>query len=119
MPIEHAGDLILPACYVLVQSLTQDPFYRAITVEAEDETGRAVLLARYFGLAIAEAEGCGEVQYAGADCCAIWITNEAGPAQARQCSERRNAALWPLLGQRGHDRYARICENMAARALCI
>lgn len=103
------------ACHALAQSLADDPFYRAITAASAHAAARLALLSRYFALAIAEAQACGEVQYAGAQGCAIWITDEAGPVQTAQHRDRRHAALRELLGPGGYDSYCRISAAMSAQ----
>jgi GNAT superfamily N-acetyltransferase len=103
-----------PVCASLVEALIDDPFYRAVTIEsAEDEERRQAVLAEYFDLAITEARGIGEVQYAGADGAAIWHTNKANVSDAAIYTITRKQALAKLLGSTGFDNYLRISESMA------
>jgi GNAT superfamily N-acetyltransferase len=98
----------------LAQALIEDPFYLAVTVEAEaDAAQRLHMLARYCELAIEEAKAIGEVHYAGSDGAAIWITPEAGAEAIALHGQARSNALETLLGKRGYANYSGICETMA------
>jgi GNAT superfamily N-acetyltransferase len=108
---------ISSACASLGEALLDDPFYRAVTVESgEDEERRQRVLAQYFELAIAEADGIGEVRYAGADGAAIWHTNEAHADDAAAYVKARKQGLAALLGDAGFGNYLRISESMAEHA---
>ncbi|WP_167760190.1 GNAT family N-acetyltransferase [Paraburkholderia pallida] len=103
-------------CVVLAQAFIDDPFYRAVTIEsALDEVRRQRVLARYFELAIAEGNVIGEVQYAGTDGAAIWITGQASDTEVALQGAARNQALAALLGANGYANYTCICDAMAAR----
>lgn len=105
---------ISPVCASLVEALIDDPFYRAVTIEsAEDEEHRQAVLAEYFDLAITEAHGIGEVQYAGADGAAIWHTNGASGGDAEIYVTARKQGLAKLLGPAGFGNYLQISESMA------
>ncbi|MFK0165390.1 GNAT family N-acetyltransferase [Rhizobium sp. NPDC090279] len=107
---------ISPVSTSLAEALVDDPFYRAMTVESDgDERKRQTVLAQYFDLAIAEARGIGEVQYAGTDGAAIWHTNEATDEDAARYIAARKQALAALLGRAGFDAYLRISESMATK----
>ncbi len=105
---------ISPVCMSLAEALIGDPFYRAVTIDSgEDEARRQIVLAEYFNLAIAEAQGIGEVQYADTDGAALWHTNEASNSDIEIHVAARKQALAKLLGARGFDNYLRISESMA------
>jgi GNAT superfamily N-acetyltransferase len=98
----------------LAQALIEDPFYLAVTVEAEAGAAQRLhMLARYCELAIEEAKAIGEVHYAGSDGAAIWITPEAGADAIALHGQARSKALEALLGKRGYANYSGICEAMA------
>ncbi|WP_167056905.1 GNAT family N-acetyltransferase [Burkholderia sp. Ax-1719] len=98
----------------LALALIEDPFYLAVTVEAQaDEAQRLQMLARYCELAIEEARAIGEVHYAGNDGAAIWVTPEAGHEAIARHGQARSKALEALLGARGYANYSGICEAMA------
>lgn len=105
--------LLSPVCKSLAEAFVDDPFYRAVTVESSaDEAKRQLILAHYFDLAIEEAIGIGEVQYAGDDGAAIWHTNEASETDAKAYGKIRKATLERLLGPAGFDNYQRISASM-------
>jgi len=105
---------ISPVSVSLAEALIDDPFYRAVTVESgADEGKRQAVLARYFDLAIIEAQGIGEVHYADADGAAIWHTNEASADDSARYIAARKHALAELLGRAGFDAYLQISESMA------
>ncbi|WP_321951969.1 GNAT family N-acetyltransferase [Paraburkholderia bannensis] len=98
----------------LAQALIEDPFYRAVTIEAQaDDAQRLQMLARYCELAINEANAIGEVHYAGTDGAAIWVMPQAGADAIAHHGQVRSAALKTLLGERGYANYNGICEAMA------
>jgi len=104
---------IPPVWMALAEALIDDPFYRAVTVEASaDEGRRLAALAQYFGLAIEEAIGIGEIQYAGHDGAALWHTHEASDSVENMYSAARKRALAELLGAAGFGNYLRISESM-------
>ena len=105
---------ISPVCISLAEALIDDPFYRAVTIESgDDEESRQAILAEYFDLAIVEAQGIGEVRYAGADGAALWHTNETSNNDIEIHVAARKQALAKLLGARGFDNYLRISESKA------
>lgn len=100
----------------LAEAFVDDPFYRAVTVEsATDKARRQQVLTRYFELAIEEGSAIGEIQCAGTDGAAIWITNEASEAEIAKHGAARSRALATLLGAKGYANYSRICAAMAER----
>ena len=104
---------ISPVCQSLAEALADDPFYQAVTVDASaDEEARQRILAQYFDLAIEEAIGIGEVQYAGDDGAAVWHTHEASDSDGEIYGAARKRALAKLLGAAGFDNYLRISEAM-------
>jgi ribosomal protein S18 acetylase RimI-like enzyme len=101
-------------CHALAQALIDDPFYRAVTVAAgDDEVRRLQMLARYCELAMAEGQAIGEIQHAGTDGAAIWITTESSEAEVARHGAARNRALETLLGAAGYANYSRMCAAMA------
>ncbi|WP_189045228.1 GNAT family N-acetyltransferase [Aliidongia dinghuensis] len=101
-------------CESLAEALVDDPFYQAVTIDSSaDEGKRRLILARYFNLAIEEATSIGEVQYAGGDGAAIWVTNEASDGDIGRYSTARTRALTKLLGAAGFDNYVSISKSMA------
>jgi len=101
-------------CQSLAAALVDDPFYQAVTVDFEtDAPRRQWILARYFQLALEEANGVGEVQCAGTDGAAIWITNEASDADMARYGKARESALVELLGTKGYESYVRISKLMS------
>ncbi|WP_321876809.1 GNAT family N-acetyltransferase [Paraburkholderia bannensis] len=98
----------------LAQALIEDPFYLAVTIEAQaDDAQRLQMLARYCELAIDEANAIGEVNYAGTDGAAIWVMPQAGADAIAHHGRVRGTALKALLGERGYANYNGICEAMA------
>jgi GNAT superfamily N-acetyltransferase len=103
-------------CRSLAEAFVDDPFYRAVTVEsATDEARRQQVLTRYFELAIEEGNAIGEIQCAGTDGAAVWITNQVSHAEIAEHGDVRNRALAKLLGADGYANYSRICAAMAER----
>lgn len=106
-------DDMLPVCLSLAEALHDDPFYQAVTIESgEDEQHRKAVLADYFALAMTEALGIGEVQYARDDGAAIWHTNEAAE-KAESFILARKHGLAKLLGDSGFANYMRISQSMS------
>ncbi len=99
-------------CAALALALSEDPFYRSITVICTSESTRHAMLTQYFALAITEAEGRGEVQRTGSDGAAIWITDEVGQTAASELSSHRKRELRHLLGSAGFGNYQSICAGM-------
>lgn len=96
----------------LAEALIDDPFYRLITIEdGLDEPRRLDRLSRYFQCSLLEGTAIGQVETAGADGAAIWITcaDEALIDSARNAKLR---ALQEVLGPQGFENYANIVRNM-------
>lgn len=96
----------------LALALNEDPFYRVVTRGCESEASRLDMLIKYFALAITEANGIGEVQYAGMDGAAIWITDEIDTAIGAEFRATRTAGILQLLGADGFKSFQAICESM-------
>lgn len=97
----------------LAEAFIDDPFYRAITVEAKNDLVRKLLLTRYFEIAINEAERVGEVKYAGSDGAALWLTNEHDRSIITSANDVRKKALAQELGVEGFENYLMICSGMS------
>ncbi|KKC37273.1 hypothetical protein WH87_11985 [Devosia epidermidihirudinis] len=102
------------ATTALAAALQDDPFYRAVTITAENEAARLDMLAQYFDHALEEARHVGDVQIAGDDGAAIWVTDIADAATVAAESARRTAALGVVLGDKGVAAYAEIGAAMEA-----
>lgn len=105
---------VTAACQALAEALIDDPFYQAVTVDAAAAPeARQRILTAYFRLAIEEAQGIGEVRYAGADGAALWHTDAAYTSEAAEYKQARKQALATVIGPAGFDNYQRISAAMA------
>ena len=110
---ENNVTTISAVCKSLAEALIDDPFYQAVTVDyAGDAEQRQHILAQYCVLAIDEAKAIGEVQFAGSNGAAIWLTNESTKNDKVLHSTIRTEGLSKLLGPVGFDHYLRISECM-------
>lgn len=98
----------------LAAALTDDPFYRSVTVACgDDEAARLAMLTTYFALALVEGFQAGRVDMAdgfghGA---AIWTTD--APLPLRQAAyAQREVGLHELLGPQGSANFTAIVANM-------
>ncbi|MDM0112248.1 GNAT family N-acetyltransferase [Variovorax sp. J22R133] len=102
----------------LTESLFDDPFYQAISVDFEDDIeARKHALGLYFAYSLAEAQRTGRyVQHedprVGA---AAWLLPRSPEVDAAE-SAAKAAYLKSVLGPRGNGNYHRIVEFMGPRA---
>ncbi|NDY56088.1 GNAT family N-acetyltransferase [Desulfovibrio sulfodismutans] len=96
----------------LATALGDDPFYRSLVVDDEDDAGtRLAVLARYFEQSIREGRDIGQVRQADDDGCAVWITSR-DTERVRAAREKKLAALGRLLGPVGFANYRSMTANM-------
>src|SRR4051812_27947236 len=96
----------LPVVRALVESLRDDPFYRAITAGAADETERDAMLERYFDYSMSEGAQLGRctVQLQDAPGAAVWLLpNDAD--KAKEAKRAKIAMAREVLGEKGTENY--------------
>lgn len=102
----------------LAEALHPDPFYAALTPEAEaDPASWCEPLRAYFAYAMEEAYKYGVVEPAEPDHAgvAIWLLPQADGV-AEQIQQTKNAALRNILSSRGFENYIAMVEAMAPHA---
>jgi len=110
--------LFRQAAATLVASLSDDPFYRAITVDCGVDTGaRSRVLTDYFDYSLREAQRTGRCELhadptVGA---AAWLLPRSPEIDSTESSAKATY-LAQLLGTGGWDNYRRIMAFMAGRA---
>ncbi len=99
----------------LVEALSDDPFYRSITVDfATDPARRDAVLGQYFDYSMAEAERIGVCAVL-PGCAAIWsLPMPAARRGAEAAAKERHLAT--VLGPQGIQNYHRIVSFMAPLA---
>jgi GNAT superfamily N-acetyltransferase len=101
------------ACF----ALRDDPFYRSISVDFDDEDRRQSALTAYFTLSINEGKQLGRCVYADNPALgvAVWQLPQTLQIET-DAAERKRAGLMRILGPLGFDNYCRIIEYMSDRA---
>jgi len=107
-----------PASASAASALKDDPFYRAITVDFQEDAERRLSILRdYFSLSISEGRELGVCTHLSdpASGVAVWIgPNE--PELETAAAERKRIALRAILGPVGFGNYERIVTYMHQRA---
>jgi len=97
--------------HMLASSFVDDPFYKAVTADAESHDSRLERLCDYFEMTLRQATMDRCVLFSGTDGAAIWsVPENKDEDQGQKC--RR---LTEVLGQKGADRYSEISSSMAAK----
>jgi GNAT superfamily N-acetyltransferase len=114
-PVEH--EPLDPASYSLVEALTDDPFYAAISVEQKEPAARRRGLAGYFSYSLEEARLLGRCLHLddrsiGA---AAWLL-PGNEERRRQASIRKREFLERCLGSTGRKNYDAIVAWMSERS---
>ena len=116
---QFAAHAVPPAALdALADALHADPFYAALTPEANAHPDAwRELLRAYFAVAFEEADAFGKIEYAlparaGA---AIWLLPQTR-ATAAHLQQNKNAALEKILTPRGFENYRAIIETMTPHA---
>lgn len=109
----------------LVDALTDDPFYVAITVDLppvspdtqKAGTGRRAKLVRYFEYSMEEGKRLGAlvVPQTNAFGAAVWLFPNS-PEVSRKSEREKKAFLEVLLGNRGFENYKSIIAFMSSKA---
>ena len=107
-----------PCLPALLESLFDDPFYQAISVDfSADLAARKRVLAAYFDYSLGEAQRtgrcivCAEPELGAA----AWLLPRAPEVDAAECAAKARA-LSGLLGPLGNENYQRMVRFMAAQA---
>jgi GNAT superfamily N-acetyltransferase len=103
--------------HALVESLFDNPFYQAVTIDFERDTARRKqVLESYFEYSLLEAERTGRlvVSPASEAGAALWQLPQDPEAAAVE-SDAKMDFMSTLFGPRGTDRYHRILEFMEAQ----